>query len=801
MDRTAKRGCTALLITVKGRVQGVGFRPFLFGLAEKHGLTGWVQNNMDGIRMVAEGEAEALEQLLRAIRSEAPRLSRVEEVSASETEAKGYSSFDIVPSDREGTSSLVIPADVAVCPECLAEMRDPADRRYRYPFITCTQCGPRYTIIRELPYDRPYTSMEGFAMCPRCREEYEDVRNRRHHAQPIACPDCGPQLVLADADGAVLAERDAAVRRCAELLRQGAIAAVKGLGGYHLACNAADPAAVELLRQRKKRPRRPLAVMVRSLEDCRRVCEVSPEEEALLTSPEAPIVVLRKKAAAEALAPGIAPGMATVGVMLPYTPLHHLLMEELPHLVMTSANPSGLPILYRDEEAFGYLRGIADLVLTHNRPILHPLDDSVVQVCTDGVDLLRRSRGYVPDPIGGPAAEEVHGAAAFGGSQKNTFAFGRFGQIFLGPHIGDMEGVEVQEHWRREYGHLSRWMGLRPELAGIDLHPGYATGALAREYGLKPAPIQHHHAHLASCAADNGLGPYENVYGLILDGTGYGTDGAVWGFEALYGSASAVRRLGHLRYTPLPGGEAAIRHPWRNAAAMLMKLLPDGEGYGLAEQLFPERLRELPVIRRLAETGINSPMAGTCGRLFDAVSAVLGLVSESTYDGEAAIVLSELAAAAAVAYSAGTGDAADHAAGPEAYPYTLRCTDGGLWELDMSEALRRIASDRLSGRPVHITALRFHETVAQGAAELLDRGRRMLKEEEAGPQDQLPTLPDKAVLSGGSFHNRFLRRRIRELLEQNGYTVYTHRKVPCGDGGLALGQLTAAAAARKGGGA
>jgi hydrogenase maturation protein HypF len=793
----------------------VGFRPFLFGLAERYAVSGTVQNNMDGIRMEAEGAQPALQELLAAIRREAPRLARVDEIRAVPLPVKGYSGFRIVESSREGTSSLVIPVDAGICPDCLAELKDPANRRYRYPFITCTQCGPRYTIIRELPYDRPYTSMSGFPMCAACLEEYGDIADRRHHAQPIACPECGPRLALyamAEAPGkpagragteaaaqtgggsgaaagsaaqgkagsgrpgvgSPLAEGDEAVRRCGELLRQGAIVAVKGIGGYHLACDAGSVAAVARLRQRKRRPTRPLAVMAADAETARQAAVLGSQELRLLQSPEAPIVIARK-AAAGALADNVAPGMATIGLMLPYTPLHVLLMEELPFLVMTSANPSGLPILYRDEEAFGYLAGIADYVLAHDREILHPLDDSVVQVVDGQTDILRRSRGYAPDPLA--AAVDLSGLAALGGQQKNTFALGRGKQLFMGPHIGDMDSVETQEYWKKELDHFARLLGAETQRTAADLHPGYETGRLSREMGREALRLQHHHAHLVSCMADNGLSSEEEVYGIILDGTGYGPDGCIWGFEILAGSVSGWRRLGHLRYTPLPGGEKAVREPWRNAIGMLTALFPElAPGWG--EQLFPGKSKELEVIGRMAATGMNSPLAGTCGRLFDAVSAILGLVAGSGYDGEAAIRLSELAAFARIGGRVQT------------FGYAIRDRgEGHGLELDLAEAVRGVTEGRLAGSPVEDLALRFHETVAQAAVELLQRSL----EKEGLTAACIP----KVMLSGGSFHNPYLLRRIPALLERRGMEPYRHRQVPAGDGGLALGQLMAAAYAME----
>lgn len=787
---------------MKGRVQGVGFRPFLFGLAERYAVNGTVQNNMDGIRMEAEGAAPALQELLAAIRREAPRLARVDDIRAVPLPVEGRLGFRIVESSREGASSLVIPVDAGICPDCLAELKDPANRRYRYPFISCTQCGPRYTIIRELPYDRPYTSMSGFPMCPACREEYGDVADRRHHAQPIACPECGPRLVLytmdeapkkplgragAEADEPAgprqqearrpLAEADEAVRRCVKLLRQGAIVAVKGIGGYHLACDAGSEAAVARLRQRKRRPTRPLAVMAADAETARRAARLGSPELRLLGSPEAPIVIARK-AEAWPLADSVAPGMATVGLMLPYTPLHVLLMEELPFLVMTSANPSGQPILYRDEEAFEYLAGIADYVLAHDREILHPLDDSVVQVVDGQPDILRRSRGYAPDPLTAPV--DMTGRAALGGQQKNTFALGRGQQIFIGPHIGDMDSVETQEHWRKELAHSVKLLGAELRQTAADLHPGYETGRLGREMGREPMGVQHHHAHLVSCMADNGLPPEEEVYGIMLDGTGYGPDGCIWGFEILTGSASGCRRLGHLRYTPLPGGEKAVREPWRNAAGMLTALFPE-QAPGWLTRLFPGKGMELAVLSRMASTGMNSPWAGTCGRLFDAVSAILGLVAKSGYDGEAAIRLSELAAFAD----------ADGVNTITPFGYAIR--DKGkaeALELDMSEAVRQIVEERLAGSSPEALALRFHETVARSAVELLQRAL----EKEAGIAGGMP----KVMLSGGSFHNPYLARRIPSLLRERGLEPYRHKRVPAGDGGLALGELLAAAYAEGG---
>lgn len=786
MDRTGvPSDAEAVFVTITGRVQGVGFRPYLHRLAEEFGIKGTVQNNMDGVKLRAEGTKAAVRHFLEALPQRPPRLARIDRIGVQPTEWRGYASFDIIESERQGASSLVIPVDTAVCPECLAEMNDPADPRYRYPFINCTQCGPRYTIIRELPYDRPYTSMAEFPMCPACREQYENVRDRRHHAQPIACAACGPSVTLYDAAGRAVASRDEAVQRTKELLRSGAIVAVKGLGGYHLACDAANAEAVRRLRRRKNRPRRPLAIMARDLAAVERICHVSAAERELLSSPEAPIVVLRRREGAgergRRAEPGgaagellpfaeLAPQMRTLGVMLPYAPLHHLLLEGdgLPYAVMTSANPSGLPLLYRDEEAFSYLRPIADYVLANNRPILHPLDDSVVQVKEGAVDFFRRARGYVPEPLA--TAHPVHRVVSLGGQQKNTFAFGRGKQVIIGPHIGDMAHLEVERHWLWEYGHLAKWTGVIPRAVAMDLHPGYETTEMLSRLGAAAAVqvvrVQHHHAHLVSCMEDNGV--TDCCYGIILDGTGYGEDGCIWGFELLYGDAAGYARLAHLRCTPLPGGEACIRQPWRTGAAMLLHLLPES-GEVLARSLFPAHAADVPVLAAMLKSGVNAPLAGTCGRLFDAVSSLLGLCETSTYDGEAAVVLSELAAF----YQ---GDP------PPPYPYAIGGTDSKLLEIDFTGMLAAIAAERLEGVPAADIAVRFHETVAEAAvrALLLAHAKR-------------PERNRRVALSGGSFHNRYLTRRIKSKLEGAGFAALLHRRVPCNDGGLSLGQLIVAA--------
>lgn len=755
----------ALNITVKGRVQGVGFRPFVYQLALKRQIVGTVQNNMDGVYIYAEGLQNHLYEFIDALKRDAPRLSKIDALQTSEAEVRAYEEFSIISSSREGASQLVIPIDAAVCDDCIEEMNNPADPRYRYPFINCTQCGPRYTIIDALPYDRPYTSMNSFVMCPMCKEEYGDVTDRRHHAQPIACPKCGPTVSLVKSNGETIACTDS-IKETIRLLKQGAIIAVKGIGGFHLCCDARNEAAVERLRSRKKRPKRPLAVMAADLPIAKKIAMVSENEKELLQSPESPIVILTKQENSP-IAPNVAPAMKTIGVMLPYTPLHHLLLEdpELPVVVLTSANLSGQPLIYENSEAIQYLNNIADYLLLHNREILHPIDDSVVQIHKEEKDYLRRARGYVPDPF--PTTKDVSNIVAFGAQQKATFTIGRNGQVFVGPHIGDLENIETMEHYKRGLDHLLKWLHIEQEMAVIDAHPAFNTRYILKEYNFhKVIEVQHHHAHMAACMEDNDLN--EPVWGIILDGTGYGTDGNIWGFEVFYGDYMSVDRMAHLRYTPLPSGEKTIKEPWRNSTAMLISLLRE-EGIRLAKALFPDKEKEISIISSLILNQFNMVQAGTCGRLFDAVSAICGLCHISTYDGEAAIRLSELADLHLTIA-----------------PYSYEIKTEQMLKVDFTEMLAEITADRLTNVDLVVISTRFHETIVQALVDTMVR----LK-------DLNPSHSKKIVLSGGSLHNRYLRKRLTELLTDSGFEVFNHKKISCNDGGLSYGQLMIAAAKRE----
>jgi hydrogenase maturation protein HypF len=756
-------------ISVRGIVQGVGFRPFVYALARRHGLAGLVRNDAEGVRIEVEGEPEELERFRRALEEEAPPLAGVESVGWQPLAALGETEFRIGESRAGDRRRALVSPDVATCDDCLAELLDPTDRRYRYPFTNCTNCGPRFTITRRVPYDRGTTTMAGFEMCPDCRREYDDPADRRFHAQPNACPVCGPWVKLLDRFGHELhAKPEDPIARTARMLRGRAVVAIKGLGGYHLACDPFDAAAVRTLRSRKARQDKPFALMARDVEQVRELCYVSPEEEELLASPARPIVLLERREDA-GVAEEAAPRQNTLGVMLAYTPLHHLLLRDagIP-LVMTSGNNSDEPIAYRDEEAFEQLGEISDYFLVHDRPIHMRTDDSVVRVFGGEPYPIRRSRGYAPAPLRVAESFAQH-TLTCGGELKSTFCVAKERHVFLSHHIGDLENYETLRSFREGIEHYCRLFDVRPALVAYDLHPEYLSTKYARELeevGLPAVGIQHHHAHVASCLADNERPATERVIGVALDGTGYGNDGAIWGGEFFEGSVEEgfERRL-HLEYVPLPGGAAAIRQPRRMAIAQLISLY--GEEKTLELPLSVVRNageRDVRLVARLVEHGLNTPPTSSAGRLFDAVAALVGAPGSrrTTYEGQAAVEL-ELTAA-----------------GPSSrgYPFRLR-PDGEGWILETRETISGVAEDLLAGRGAAEISSRFHRTVA----EMVVAGCEEIR--EAGGTDAV-------ALSGGTFQNMLLLRQVLELLKEWGFTVYRHRRVPANDGGLALGQAVLA---------
>jgi len=728
-------------------VQGVGFRPWVYQLAQRHRLSGYVFNSTLGVTIEVEGQDEDLDRFESALRSEAPPLAEPGQIRVEHLEPSGYREFTIRDSEDAAGEFVLVPPDIATCADCLADLRDPANRRYRYPFTNCTNCGPRYTIIQEIPYDRPHTTMAGFRQCPDCEREYHDPSDRRFHAQPNACPACGPWVELWDAER-MLAQRAGAIEGTRRLLKEGAILAIKGLGGFHLACDAANDAAVGRLRQRKLRSGKPFALMAASLEKIAEFCQLAQEERAALSGTRRPIVLLERRPASR-ISGAVAPGVPTLGVMLPYTPLHHLLFEggEFDALVMTSANLSEEPIAYRNEEVAARLHPLADFFLLHNRAIQTRVDDSVVRIFEGRERLLRRSRGYAPRPIElGFAAREV---LACGGELKNTFCLTKAHYAILSQHTGDLENLETLEFFEETLAHMKRFFRVEPRAVAHDLHPQYMTTRLALAMrGIEKIGVQHHHAHIAACMAENGL--REKVLGVALDGTGYGTDGLIWGGEFLICDFAGFERRFHFRYVPLAGGDTAIRQPWRSALSYLKDAGLDGAP---ALEAVPGGARR--VVEAMLAGRVNTVDTSSCGRLFAAVSAILGVRLETTYEGEAAIELEALAAP-------GIADS---------YPYSV--DDGAI---DFRETIRAIARDESSRE---VRSARFHNTVSAAVAETCRRIRA---------RDGL----NQVCLSGGTFQNVYLLSRTVQLLREEGFEVYTHAAVPPNDGGLSLGQAAIA---------
>lgn len=755
------------VVTVCGIVQGVGVRPFVYGLATRFHLRGSVRNQSGSVRIEVEGEAGALDRFLDELVGRPPPLAQIDHVAWEPRAVQGDALFRIETSEPDASSVFVSP-DIATCDACLAELFDPADRRWRYPFLNCTHCGPRLTIITGAPYDRPNTTMAAFAMCSDCLAEYQDPTDRRFHAQPTACPRCGPQLQVFDGSGEPVVTEDPVGWLCAAL-RQGQIAALKGLGGYHLACDARNGHAVALLRRRKHRDEKPLAVMVRDVQAARQLCELSSQECQLLESSRRPIVLLRRRATV-GMAEGIAPGSPDLGVMLPYTPLHYLLLRDWGEspLVMTSGNRSDEPICYQDGEAHRRLQGIADLFLVHDRPIRVRCDDSVTRV-VDGVELpLRRSRGYAPEPIRLPFGCR-RPILAVGGQLKSTFALGREEHALLSQHLGDLDDFQAYRAFEQDVALYEQLFAVRPEVIVCDLHPDYAASRYAAERAGRQRVtlrhVQHHHAHLAACMAEHGLD--EPVIGVCFDGTGYGTDGAVWGGEFLVGDYSRFRRVAHLRYVGMPGGERAIREPWRMAVSQLAD----------AEATCETLQRRLPssqwrMVETMLDRGLNTPITSSVGRLFDAVAALAGVRDRVSYEGQAAVQLEWLAR---------------EAVADRMYPFEISeevaSEQGGVPMLvvDTRPMILGVAADVTEGSEARPIARRFHSTLVEMIGVVCARIRAA-------------TALEAVALSGGVFANALLTHEVVARLQREQFRIYRHRRVPPNDGGLSLGQVAVAAA-------
>ncbi|MBP3622589.1 MAG: carbamoyltransferase HypF [Oscillospiraceae bacterium] len=735
-----------LCLKIRGIVQGVGFRPFVHKLVRRCGLSGYIKNTSSGVALELEGERPALERFVALLPEQAPMLAVIESMEASYSpELRGYEGFEIRQSQREEFRNTLISPDIGICEDCLRELRDPRDRRYRYPFINCTNCGPRFTIIKDIPYDRAKTSMAAFPMCQDCDREYHDIDNRRYHAQPDCCASCGPRVFYLDETGNELPGDGIELAR--EALKAGKIVAVKGLGGMHLACRCDDEALVRELRRRKQRDEKPFALMCRDVDCARRICRLSEAEEKVLTSFRRPIVLLEKRQ----------PGLdylsenGCLGVMLPYTPLHYLLFgDDLDMLVMTSANLSDTPILFKNAEALDKLRGIADGFLLHDREIQTRCDDSLCWVLEGKEYPARRSRGYVPFPL--RMEGTLQSVLACGAEQKASFCLSKGSYVFPSQHIGDLKNMETLENYTQQIAHFKHLFDIEPTLVTCDLHPDYMSTEYAQSLGLPLVQVQHHHAHLAACMADNGLAG--EVIGLVWDGTGYGPDGTTWGGECLVGGYETFRRFGHILPLALPGGDRATKEIDRLAFSLLYAAGCDTSAIPGAE-----------TYRAMLAAGLNCPLSSGMGRLFDGVAAILGVKTRCSYEGQGAILLE-----AAARDNGGT------------YPILL---SGRPLVFDWREMIRAIVQDRQRGVDTGVIAARFMNTLVEMAVKMAVAAR-----EETGL--------NRVCLSGGSFQNMYIMHRLPDRLRDDGFQVYHHSRVSANDEGIALGQLMIANAKWKG---
>lgn len=753
-------------LRIEGLVQGVGFRPYLHRLATELGLGGFVRNDGAGVLVEIEGCADAVAWFCARLPRELPVLAIVERSLAEELPLQGSTGFTIDPSRRPLTAAAAqVAPDVATCEACLRELFDPGDRRFRYPFLNCTDCGPRLTIVRSTPYDRARTTMAGFPMCARCRTEYQDPRDRRFHAEPIACPACGPALTFSDAAGRAGERGEAAMAAAVAALRAGAIVAIKGLGGFHLACLAGEELAVARLRARKRREERPFAVMVPNLAAARTLASIDGAEGELLASPARPIVLVRRRPQA-LLAPGVAPGVCELGLMLAYSPIHHLLGADLgAPLVLTSGNVSDEPIVYRNEAALVDLRGVADHFLMHDRTIETRVEDSVARVVTvaaaSRAAVIRRSRGYAPAALALPLASP-RPLLGCGAELKNTFCLARADRAWPGPHIGDLRNYETLQGYQGAIAHFERLVGVEPEVLVHDLHPDYLSTTYAQtRAGTVAMAVQHHHAHLAACLAEHGETGV--VIGAIYDGSGYGEDGTIWGGELLVGTVAACRRAGHLWPVRLPGGERAVREPWRMACAWLVAA---GEvAPALPSALAPQvDARRWTAVAELCRSGLAAPITTSAGRYLDGMAALCGLRAFVSYEGQAAIELEALA------------DPQEQAC----YPVPL-VRAGGLLVLDARETVRALLADSVAGVPLPRIAARVHNGLRDATA--------LACVELAGELGL-----DQVVLSGGVFQNRLLLEGVAAQLHGAGLAVLAPSRLPANDGGIAFGQVAVAAA-------
>lgn len=744
-----------IFIKVEGIVQGVGFRPYVYKIAQEYSLTGWVNNNSEGVYIDIEGEEKAVEDFVDKLKNNPSPLVRIENITIENRELMHYRGFEIKKSERKDEKITLISPDMGTCSDCIKDIKDPQNRRYKYPFTNCTNCGPRFSIIKSIPYDRDKTTMDKFIMCNECSNEYSNPLDRRFHAQPNACSKCGPALWIEDSKGNYI-KFDDPIEWTKENINLGKIFAVKGIGGFHLACNAKNKKTVDELRNRKKRPHKPLAVMMKDIETVKKYCYLEKSEEKLLLEQRRPIVLLKKKENCS-LPDNIAPNQNTLGVMLPYTPLHELLFEnDIEVLIMTSANINGFPIEFENESALRNLGGIVDYFLIHNRDIFIPIDDSVVKVVNNKPRMIRRARGYAPEPVKKINSREI---LACGANMLNTFGISKEGFVFLSQHNGDLENLETYEHYERNIEHFKNIFGFNPQYICCDMHEGYMSTQYAKNYNKPVVMIQHHHAHICSCMAENDV--EEKVIGVAFDGTGYGIDGKIWGSEFLICDYNEFTRKAHLDYVKMPGGDMAVKEPWRMAVSYIYKVLKDkliNDKYSYDDILLKLYGEKSINIVKAIESNINSPETSSMGRLFDSVASIIGLSDKVTYEGQAAMELEALI----------------EEEGTDSYSYEILNKD--KYVIDISNALYDIVFDAINGVDKKIISLKFHNMIVNFTIEMCNRIRK-------------ESNINKVALSGGVFQNAYLLKKIIEGLEKDKFIVYTHKNVPCNDGGIALGQI------------
>ena len=737
-------------IMVEGIVQGVGFRPFIYNLANSFDLKGYANNNSEGVHIDVEGNKGSINKFLQRIEHNPPSLARIEKISISEEVVLNYDTFEIKESKKTLNKITLISPDIAICKDCEEDIKSQTNRRSGYSFTNCTNCGPRFSIIKALPYDREKTTMDEFKMCKECAREYSDPKNRRFHAQPNACQNCGPELWVEDNIGNEVEIVDP-IRFAQNKILEGKLFAIKGLGGYHLVCDGWNEAAIQALRTRKRRPFKPLAVMMKNVETIKKHCKVTELEEELLTGIRMPIIILDQKQTYD-LPKTIAPNQKTLGVMLPYTPLHSLLFsDKIEALIMTSANVNGLPIEHSDAGARKSLSGIVDYFLIHNREIRLPIDDSVLRVVEEKQTIIRRARGFAPEPF---KASNMRDILACGPTMKNTFCISKEGFLFLSQFNGDLENLETFEHYKNNIERYKELFSFSPKFIAHDLHPGYLSTKYALDYDdLPKIAVQHHHAHIVSCMFENNL--ERKVIGVCFDGTGYGTDGKIWGGEFMVCDRLEFTRVGHLDYIKLPGGEKAIKEPWRMGVSYLYKAFGTKEDCGRLFELYGEAAKNLIDIM---DSNINCPQTSSMGRLFDAVSNLIGITDKVTYEGQAAI---ELEAVSAIEIQ-------------EAYSYNIIKQD--MYIIEPYEMIRDIIKDKINGVSRKIMASKFQNTIVNFSVRMCTYVRK-------------DTGITEVALSGGVFQNLYLLKKISCDLEKKGFTVYTHTHLPSNDSGLAIGQI------------